>query len=143
MDNITKDVAVYCACMKLRVASRKVTRLYDDALRPAGITPTQFTLLSVVDSSDTVTLTKLAEVLGLERTTLLRNLRPLKRDGIIKLSDEGYRRARTVVLSSKGSFVLKEALPLWREAQATLKQLLGPDVWDQIQVDLTMVDKLT
>ena len=142
MKELSKDVAGYCACRKLRVASRKVTRMYDDALRPAGITPTQFTLLAVVGMIQDVTLTKLAEILGMERTTLSRNLKPLERGGLIEVSAEGYRRARSVELSGKGVLALEKALPLWREAQATLKKRLGAEIWTQIQKDLSVVGGL-
>ena len=124
------------------MASRKVTRMYDEAMRPMGITPTQFTLLAVVGGSDTVTLTELAELLGMERTTLLRNLKPLEREELIAVSAEGYRRARSVQLSDKGVSVLSEALPLWRNAQAILKKQLGADIWNQLQIDLTEVDTI-
>lgn len=142
MRQISKDVEGNCACNKLRMASRKVTRMYDEAMRPMGITPTQFTLLAVVGGSDTVTLTELAELLGMERTTLLRNLKPLEREELIAVSAEGYRRARSVQLSDKGVSVLSEALPLWRNAQAILKKQLGADIWNQLQIDLTEVDTI-
>tara|TARA_R110002096_G_scaffold426421_1_gene636244 strand:- start:148242 stop:148595 length:354 start_codon:yes stop_codon:yes gene_type:complete len=116
--------------------------MYDEAMRPMGITPTQFTLLAVVGGSDTVTLTELAELLGMERTTLLRNLKPLEREELIAVSAEGYRRARSVQLSDKGVSVLSEALPLWRNAQAILKKQLGADIWNQLQIDLTEVDTI-
>lgn len=143
MEKITKDVAAYCACMKLRIASRKVTRLYDAAFRPSGITPTQFTLLTAVNEKDDVSLTSLADILGLERTTLLRNLKPLERDGLILLSTSDNSRTRIVKLSSRGFTKLEQVLPLWREAQATLENLLGPDVWQQMQSDLTKIGNLT
>jgi DNA-binding MarR family transcriptional regulator len=140
MKNITNDIAGYCACQKLRVASRKVTRMYDDAIRSVGIVPTQFTLLAVVGRSEAVTITELAENLGMERTTLSRNLKPLERDGLISVSAEGYRRSRSVQLSDKGVTVLGKALPLWKDAQATLKKQLGTDIWNQLQTDLTKVN---
>ena len=142
MKQIATDVAGNCACRKLRMATRKVTRMYDEAMRPVGITPTQFTLLSVVGGSNTVTLTELAELLSMERTTLSRNLKPLERDELISVSAEGYRRAKSVYLSDKGVSILSEALPFWRNAQTILKKQLGANIWNQLQSDLAEVDNI-
>lgn len=116
--------------------------MYDEALRPAGITPTQFTLLAVAGRNEDATLTRLADLLGMERTTLIRNLKPLEHNGLIVVSAEGYRRARSVELSGKGVTVLEKALPLWREAQNSLKKHLGSEVWSRMQDDLTEIGYL-
>lgn len=142
MKTIAKDVAGFCACQKLRVASRKVTRIYDEALKAAAITPAQFTMLGYIGNSDAVSLTQLAEILGLERTTLTRNLKPLERDGLIDISPQGYRRSRSVSLSNKGLKALEIALPLWHEAQSSLKKQLGSQIWNHIQNDLTKVETI-
>jgi len=139
INEISSDVGRNCLCRKLRVASRKVTRIYDDAFRECGITPTQFTLMAVALRAQNVSLSKLADILGMERTTLIRNLKPLERNGLIEVSSEGYRRVKSVELSNKGIETLSEALPLWRKAQGRLKQKIGDDVWAQLQSDLAMV----
>lgn len=142
MKQLPNEVAGKCACSKLRMATRKVTRMYDDVMRPVGITPTQFTLLAIVGSSNTVTITELAELLSMERTTLSRNLKPFERDKLLSVSAEGCRRARTVQLSGKGVDILGRALPLWRDAQATLKKQIGSSIWNQLQSDLAEVDTI-
>lgn len=131
-----------CACRKMREASRKITRMYDEFLRPAGIKTTQFTMLAVVARMDAATLTELAKILGLDRTTLSRNLRPLERDGLIEVSAEGYRRARLVNITNEGIAAMEKALPLWRSAQKSLKRRLGDDTWARIQMELTEVGQL-
>ena len=136
------DVAGVCACRKMRLASRKITRMYDDVLRPAGVKATQFAVLAVVADQDEATLTELAGTLGMDRTTLSRNLRPLERDGLIKISAEGYRRARSANITNKGVAIMEKALPLWRSAQKSLKRRLGDDIWDRIQIELTEVEQL-
>ena len=142
IQKLSSDVAGVCACRKMRVASRKITRMYDESLRPAGIKATQFNVLTVVALKDEATLTELAETLGMERTTLSRNLGPLERNGLIKVSAEGYRRARSANITNKGVEVMEKALPLWRLAQKSLKRRLGDEVWDRIQIDLTAIGNL-
>jgi len=125
-----------CACQKVREASRKITRLYDEALRPAGIKVTQFTMLVVVALMEKATLTEMAEQLGMDRTTLTRNLKPLERAGLVEVSDEGYRRARQVNLTDQGAAALERALPLWRQAQSVLKARMGEEAWTRMQAGL-------
>ena len=139
MQQLRSDVADACACYKMRKAARKINRMYDEALRPSGIKPTQFTLLATVALRHDITLTELAETLGMERTTLLRNLKPMERDGLVDVSAEGYRRARSANITDKGVAVMEEALPLWRSAQKSLKKRLGDDIWKRVQSELTEV----
>jgi len=142
IQKLSSDVTGVCACQKMREASRKITRMYDESLRPAGIKATQFNVLTVVALKDEATLTELAETLGMERTTLSRNLGPLERNGLIKVSAEGYRRARSANITNKGVEVMEKALPLWRLAQKSLKRRLDDEVWDRIQIDLTAIGNL-
>lgn len=139
IQKLGSEIAGMCACRKMRETSRKITRMYDEYLRPAGIKATQFTMLAVVARKDEATLTELAKTLGMERTTLSRNLRPLERNGLIEISAEGYRRARSANITNKGIAVMEKALPLWRSAQKSLKRRLGDESWDQIQIELTEV----
>ena len=74
--------------------------------------------------------------MGMDRSTLTRNLRPLERDGLVKLGIEGWRRSRTVEITKKGRSRLKDALPLWEKAQAALRRKLGDKRWDLIHDDL-------
>ena len=142
MRQLSSDVAGVCACRKMRQASRKITRMYDEVLRPAGIKATQFNVLAIVALGDEATLTELAETLGMDRTTLSRNLRPLERDGLVEVSAEGYRRARSANITNKGVAVMEKALPLWRSAQKSLKRRLGDDIWNRIQIELAEVGHL-
>ena len=142
MQQLSSDVVGVCRCHYMRQTSRKITRMYDEILRPAGIKVTQFTVLTVVACRDEATLTELAEALGMDRTTLSRNLKPLERDGLVEVSAEGYRRARSANITNKGIVVMEKALPLWRSAQKSLKRRLGDDTWGRIQMELTEVGHL-
>ena len=114
-----------CTCLNLRKAARLVTQRYDDALRPAGILATQFSLLTVSLSHAPATIHDLAEVLAVDRTTLTRNLRPLQRDGLVRQTRGDDRRTRHISVTPKGRRVLERAYPLWSAAQADMMKQIG------------------
>ncbi len=131
-----QDAAASCACLKARKAARAVTRAYDKALRPSGLRSTQFSILGAASISGGVPLGKLASVLGMERTTLTRNLQLIEREGLIKVVDiDG--RTRNVELTEAGKRRLTHALPFWEEAQNRLRRKLGAQDWATVQRALT------
>jgi DNA-binding MarR family transcriptional regulator len=111
-------VADGCACRHLRRAARAVTQLYDEALRPSGLRITQFTLLVGVAVSEPVPITRLADALGLDRTTLTRDLRLLTDRGLVETATGDDRRMRVVRLTGQGREAIGRAYPLWQRAQA-------------------------
>jgi DNA-binding MarR family transcriptional regulator len=118
------------------MAARAVTRLYDDTLRSVGLRATQLAVLAAVGGDEVVSITGLAKFMGMDRSTLTRNLAPLEREGLIRVGVEGWRRSRTVEITKKGRSRLREALPLWETAQQTLQQRLGMRRWADIRADL-------
>jgi DNA-binding MarR family transcriptional regulator len=86
-----------------------------------------------------MSITVLANALGMDRTTLSRNLRPLEEDGLIEIGSEGWRRSRTLEITKKGRSRLHEALPLWKQAQKTLRRKLGDREWTLVH---DMLDRL-
>jgi DNA-binding MarR family transcriptional regulator len=118
------------------MASRAVTRFYDDMLRPTGLRATQLVVLVAVGSGEAVSITALAKLMGMDRSTLTRNLTPLERDGLIRVGNEGWRRSRTVEITKKGGARLREATSLWERAQDTLRGKLGIRKWGTIRADL-------
>ena len=131
-----REVVENCVCHRTRMAARAVTRLYDDTLRPVGLRATQLAVLVAVGGDNVVSITALAKFMGMDRSTLTRNLTPLERDGLIRVGNEGWRRSRTVEITKKGRSRLREALPLWEEAQETLRRELGLRRWAVIRADL-------
>ncbi len=122
------DQPADCACFNLRRAARRVTQVYDRALKPAGLQATQFTLLSVLagtDAGDGVPMTDLADSLGMDRTTLTRNLAVAERAGWVSLAPGPDRRERRALLTATGQSKLIEAKPYWQQAQAKAAQQLG------------------
>ncbi|TQX89494.1 MarR family transcriptional regulator [Rhizobium sp. rho-13.1] len=126
---IERDIVENCACHKVRMAARSVTRAYDDALRPVGLRSTQFSLLVAVAIDGAISITSLANFLGMDRSTLTRNLGPLVDDELISVGLEGWRRSRTIEITKKGRSRLREALPHWKRAQGSLRQKLGDPDW--------------
>lgn len=142
MQQLNTDVAGACACHKMRAAARKITRRYNDALKPAGIKATQFTIMAVVGMNEGASLTALADRLGMDRTTLSRNLGPLERGSLVETYDDGHGRARSARLTARGVTVMETALPLWRKAQKSLKRSLGDDVWNRVHTEIAEVGRL-
>lgn len=123
------QIAQTCMATRSRIAARKLSRAYDDALKPVNLRVTQFAVLVAAQSSDgRQTITDLAEFLGLERSGLSRNLDPLERRGLVSLGPEKQHRARHVGITPAGRALLAAAAPLWQAAQDELAARLG-DEW--------------
>lgn len=113
-----------CVCGRLRRASRALTRHYDEALGPLGLTITQFSALRTLSRMDRPSLAEMAEATAHEKSALWRTLQPLIRRGWIA-SERG--RALRFVLTEAGRERLAEALPPWRAAQAQVNRVLAQD----------------
>lgn len=122
-----------CLCFELRRAARAVSRDYDRWLKPTGLKTTQFSVLSMASGRGPVSITELAEALGMERTSLTRNLRPLEARGLLRVAPEGWKRTRLVEITREGRAVLETALPLWAQAQQALKAELGDGQVEQLK----------
>ena len=114
-----------CTCANLRKAARVVTQAYDAALQPTGLKATQFTLLATLARRGDVPLTRLADALVMDRTTLTRNLKPLARKGLIRIEHEEDQRVRRVSLTETGKRIFEEARPRWERAQSRILESLG------------------
>jgi DNA-binding MarR family transcriptional regulator len=116
-----------CVCFNLRRATRMVTQLFDGVLRPSGLRITQFTLMVAVSLRGSAPIQELAEILGMDRTTLTRNLKGPEEAGMVSSSAGTDRRSRLISLTPKGEQVLDETLPLWRQAQQRAVESLGEE----------------
>ncbi|HSN20194.1 MAG TPA: MarR family winged helix-turn-helix transcriptional regulator [Usitatibacter sp.] len=125
-----------CACGKVRMAARAVTRRYDEALRPVGLRATQFAVLIAIGVGEAASITALAKRLGMDRSTLTRNLGPLVDEGLIAVGAESWRRSRNLELTKKGRTRMQQALPYWESAQQSLKETLGNRHWDTAHAGL-------
>ena len=109
-----------CACFNIRKSARVLTQHYDEAMQSIGLRATQFTILAVLSNVKAITVTQMADFLVMDRTTLTRNLRPLEKQGFLKIQPGEDRRTRVISLSTKGLNKLKSAIPLWTKAQKSV-----------------------
>jgi DNA-binding MarR family transcriptional regulator len=114
-----------CICISLRQASRRLTALYDAALLPAGLNLAQYSLLRNIDRHAPVSLTRLGEVVELDRSTLGRNVRVLERLGLVAMGAGRDAREAGVRLTEAGQASLQRSIPLWSAAQADIRGRLG------------------
>jgi DNA-binding MarR family transcriptional regulator len=121
-----------CACFAVRRAARVITQHYDRALRPSGLRATQFTLLTILGVGGPLPLSRVADRLGMERTTLTRNLKPLIDARLIGVERGDDRRVRTIFITAKGHRAAAAALPHWRRAQHAVASTLTADVFDSL-----------
>ena len=138
-DDLPKAAEVYaaCICLGLNRAARGTARRYDAAFRPLGVTSGQYSILSALLRDAPTTIGQLAALLGMERTTLKRNLAPLEGRGLIRtFSDPEDRRIRRIELAQPGRGLLIEAVPLWRAAQAVSTRRLGAVAWPDLKPTL-------
>jgi DNA-binding MarR family transcriptional regulator len=114
-----------CTCYRLRQAARLVSRTYDQFLAPCGISIGQFGMLVTLTAMEGESISKLAETLQMERTTLTRNLLPLQKLGYVAIEPGPDKRARALRLTETGKAALVAAQPLWQVAQRSLEHQLG------------------
>jgi DNA-binding MarR family transcriptional regulator len=113
-----------CVCTAARRRSRELTRAFEKAMRGSGMRGTQFNLLATLVQTGPLPTTRLADFLGLERTTLTRNLGPLVRDGFVRIDEGEDRRVRKAAITRAGEEAARRAFPFWKKAQDAA--LAGP-----------------
>jgi len=132
-----------CTCFNLRKASRIVTQYFDDSMRSIGLRGTQFTLLANTFAYSPITVTRMAEIMVTDRTTLGRNLLPMEKSGLIKVEPGDDRRTRIVKITDAGKRKLQEAYPLWKETQENIKQKMGLENWSSMISNISnLVDRM-
>jgi DNA-binding MarR family transcriptional regulator len=131
-----------CVCGSIRKAARAVTKLYDDALRPAGIRITQLGILGVTVRMGPLTVTRLAEATMTDRTTLTRNLKLLEQKGFIRIEAGDDQREREITVTSRGREALSIAYPIWKEVQSKVIKSLGEDRWNVLRDGLAAAASL-
>lgn len=118
-----------CYCLAARRAARAITRLYEARLRPYGLKATQFSVLAALALKGPTPLGELAELLGLERTTLTRVAAVLTRKGLLGSARSRDGRERRLEVTAAGRDCLARALPAWRTAQADAERRLQAGAW--------------
>lgn len=126
-----------CLCLHVQRAARALARRFDEALRPLEITNGQFSLMMSLNRPDPPSMSAVAAVLAMDRTTLTAALKPLERRGIVEsFADPGDRRLKRVRLTTEGSRLLAEALPIWKATHEALDERLGEGGAERLRADL-------
>ncbi len=113
-----------CYCTNMRRCAGMLSELYDSQLRGSGLTVPQYYLLINLRRLGSANITRWAERVGLERSTMVRNVRLLRERGLI---EEAEGRGKTFTLSEAGESALDSAIPMWESAQSRVEELLGPE----------------
>jgi DNA-binding MarR family transcriptional regulator len=132
IDVTTALFGLPCACGSLRRASRVLTRIYDDALRPSGLEIMQFGIMASIDRLGEATQRQLSVGFAMDSTTLTRTLGRLQRRGWIGRRPGQDKRQRILRLTKQGLARLEQARPLWRRAQETLHGAIGKEAFETL-----------
>jgi len=133
-----------CNCFAARQAARHITRLYERHLAVADLTSAQFSILVVLDEKRRASMSDLADALVMDRTTLLRAVKPLQRDGFVtgkRGQGEGDPRQVSLSLSAAGREKLKEAMTRWLSAQREFEAQVGPARAARMRSDLLTLEQ--
>jgi len=134
---------INCVSYRLRRAARIMGRVYDDALSAHDLRNTQFTLLAALAIEGAKPHTELAESLGIETTTLTRNIDVLERRGLVRaVADLNDRRIRWVELTGEGRARYEAALESWRPTQEKVLKSLGTERWLETLSDLKRIEEV-
>ena len=127
-----------CIGAALRRTANLVTRIYNAYLAPSGLEVTQYSILRKIEAGRAGSASELAEIVGVERSTLARNLERLEKLGLI-VAKLGEGRRQVHELTAEGEARLAAALPLWRQAQDALVEALPPDRAETIVGELALL----
>lgn len=130
-----------CICINLRRIAQRVTDYYDKALKPVGVSLNQYSLLANLGKIEGCGTGELAQRVKLEKSTLVRTLQPLLRDGLIIDKSPKESRRRQLFLSASGKKVVKKAFPIWSEAQEHIAATMGKTL-DELMAIFDKIDLL-
>ncbi|MGV8864935.1 MAG: MarR family winged helix-turn-helix transcriptional regulator [Pseudomonas sp.] len=131
---------VMCHATTLRKASRRITQLYDVVLAPSGLRSTQRSIMMQIGRGTTPAMSELASALVLDRSALAHNLKPLERDGYVRVAvDPEDKRSRLVTLTAQGEDKLADSQVLWEQAQASFEGVLGTEQANELREALRLI----
>ena len=124
----TLHIRDHCLCLHAQRAARRLSRRFDEAFRPLGITSGQFSLMNGLNRPEPPTIGAVAELLAMDRSTVTANVKPLERLGLVTSSvDAQDRRSRRITLTDAGRGMLARATPIWRQEHAKIEAELAGD----------------
>ncbi len=121
------DELAYCNCLAVRQAARRVSQFYESHLAPLGLTASQYSILARLNRLGAMSINQIAEAMVMDRTTTGRAVRPLERDGLVRIGTAEDGRKRVVSLTAAGKKRAAAALAAWRQAQGEFEKAFGPE----------------
>lgn len=143
LDAEIREELLTCVSTNTRMASRALTRHYDEILSPSGLRVTQLSILAAVAYHGPFTMKVLAQALVMDRSTLTSDLRPLEAQGWVTITVGQDRRSRVITITPGGKKRIEAALPLWRQAQQQIELVLGQGRLQTLLTELQEVTALT
>lgn len=141
-DQPTLTELLACTAFNVRRAARNVTRFYDEILEPVGLRITQFAVMSTIRVAGIMPIKALAQALGLDPSTLTRNLQPLIDRQLVQVERGDDQRIKELMLTAEGHHKLAAASGLWRDAQARVKSVLGQATFDELLKNLNRLSQI-
>lgn len=129
---VDEQIANECLAVRVRMLGRVLTALYDDAMRPHGLTIAQLNILVAVSRLAPASAGRVGEVLALEKSTLSRNLERMRRQGWIEQRPASRGRGHDLYVTDAGAALLRRVFPDWKRAQAKARELLGGALTDSV-----------
>jgi len=133
----THQVRDACLCLHVQRAARALARRFDNVFRPLDLTHGQFSLLMSLNRPEPPTISSVAELLAMDRTTLTAALKLLERRELVKVSvDKEDKRSRRLTITATGRTLLGKAFPVWRRAHVEIERLISHGSSDELRVAL-------
>jgi len=126
-----------CVCFNLRKSARAITQVYDNMFRPIGLRVSQLAIINSVRIIGPLTVLELAEAIATDRTTVTRNIKPLARDGYIKVQTGVDRRSKEIVVTEKGKAIADKAMGIWKKYNDKIIKKMGKARIDKLCKDLS------
>ncbi|MCL5126705.1 MAG: MarR family winged helix-turn-helix transcriptional regulator [Deltaproteobacteria bacterium] len=137
--DLARDMGRTCVCFNMRKATRFITQFYDRSLRSTGLRVTQLTLMTAIRVLGPTSFKRLSEAVGMDQTTLSRNVSLLEKKGLVELESGEDHRARKISLTRLGHEALKQAYPLWKAAQAEMVSKIGSGNWTSVLESMSLM----
>ncbi len=133
VDHAAKTIAAECLAVRVRLINRTITAIYDDALRPLGLTAGQLNILVIIANRGPISPGEIARRLNMEKSTVSRNLARMRKNGWITVTaaDSGHKQRLT--LNGRGKALLERSVPAWEGAQTRTRAVLGQRGADSIR----------
>jgi len=139
MDNTPALELTQCNCLAIRQTARRVSQFYDAHLAPLGLKTSQYSILAKLTRLGPLSINEIAEAMVMDRTTTGRAVRPLERDGLVKIEAADDGRKRVIALTAAGRERAKAGLAAWKKAQKEFELAVGPPAAQKLRAALRNV----